>query len=159
MDIATSRDRKGTARLSRAAATIVIAVAGPVLVMLLAGYITMQLQLVEAHAVLGFNDRLVSVEGDWPRYVWPVALILLVVAAVLVYRVAVRGTAARFTALAVLALLVLLAIPMASGPRINPEGYPLMTHIAVEGAKSPLVFALIGALVADFIAARSRVRP
>jgi hypothetical protein len=29
------------------------------------------------------------------------------------------------------AVLVLLAIPMASGPSLNPEGYPLMTHIAV----------------------------
>jgi hypothetical protein len=159
MNKVASQDRKSAAPVPGAAAPIVVAVAGPVLVILLAGYITMQLQLVEAHAVLGFNDRLVSVEGDWPRYAWPVALILLVVAAVMVYRAAIRGVAARLTALALFAVLVLLAIPIASGPRLNPEGYPLMTHIAVEGAKSPLVFALTGALVADLIAARRRVRP
>ena len=54
-----------------------------------------------------------------------------------------------------LALVAMLAIPMASGPRLNPdEHYPLMTYIAMEGAKSPLVLALIGALVADLIASR-----
>jgi hypothetical protein len=159
MDKVANQDRKSAAPAPGAAASIVIAVAGPVLVVLLAGYITMQLQLVEAHAVLGFNDRLVSVEGDWPRFVWPAVLIVLVVAAILVYLVAIRGSAARLTALAVFAVLVLLAIPMASGPRLNPEGYPLMTHIAVEGAKSPLVFALVGALVADLIVARRRVHP
>jgi len=35
-----------------------------VLVILLAGYITVQLQLVEAHGFLGFNDRFFSVDGD-----------------------------------------------------------------------------------------------
>jgi hypothetical protein len=105
---------------------------------------------------LGFNDTFVSVEGDWPRYVWPALLIALAAAAVLVYRVAVRGTAARLTALGILVLVALLAIPMASGPRLNPDEHPLMTYIAIEGAKSPVVFALIGALVADFIATRRR---
>ncbi|MDQ0770970.1 hypothetical protein QF031_003719 [Pseudarthrobacter defluvii] len=128
------------------------------MVVLLAGYITMQLQLVEAHGYLGFNERFVSVEGDWLRYVWPVLLVALVAAAVLVYRVAGRGTVARLTTLGTLVLVVLLAIPMASGPRLNPdEHYPLMTYIAVEGAKSPVVLALIGALVADLIATRGRV--
>jgi hypothetical protein len=119
----------------------------------------MQLQLAEIHVVLGFDERPIGVEGDWPRYVWPALLIALAAAAVLVYRAVIRGTAARLTALVTLAVLVLLAIPMVSGPRLNaPEGYPLLTHIAVEGAKSPLVFALIGALIADLIAARMRVR-
>ena len=125
---------------------------------LLAGYITVQLQLVEAHGYLGFNDRFVSVEGDWPRYVWPALLIALVAAAVLVYRVAVRSTAARLTTLGIFILVALLAVPMASGPRLNPdEHYPFMTYIAVEGAKSPLVLALIGAIVADLIVTRRRV--
>lgn len=157
MNKVASQDRMSTASGPRSAASILIAVAGPILVVLLTGYITMQLQLAEAHGYLGFNDRFVSVEGDWPRYVWPALLIALAAAAVLVYRVAVRGTAARLTALGILVLVALLAIPMASGPRLNPdEHYPLMTYIAVEGAKSPLVFALIGALVADFIATRRR---
>ena len=152
-----STDRTRRASGPRSAASLLIAVAGPILVVLLAGYITMQLQLVEAHGFLGFNDRFVSVEGDWPRYVWPVLLIALVTAAVLIYRMAVRETAARLTTLGIFILVALLAIPMASGPRLNPdEHYPLMTYIAVEGAKSPLVLALIGVLAADLIATRRR---
>lgn len=150
-----SQDSKAPAPITGAVAPIVIAVAGPLLVILLAGYITMQLQLVEAHGFMGFNGRFISVDGDWLRYLWPAALIVLVVAAVLVYRAVVRSAAARFTALGVFALVALLAIPMASGLRLNPdEHYPLMTYVAVEGAKSPLVLALIGALIADLIASR-----
>lgn len=158
MDKVASQDRTSTASGPRSAASILLAIAAPILVVLLAGYITMQLQLAEAHGYLGFNDRFVSVEGDWPRYVWPALLIALATAAVLVYRAAVRGTPARLTTLGILVLVALLAIPMASGPRLNPdEHYPLMTYIAVEGAKSPLVLALIGALVADLLATRRRV--
>ncbi|MEW1943422.1 hypothetical protein AB0299_20510 [Pseudarthrobacter sp. NPDC080037] len=109
-----------TASGPRSAASILIAVAGPILVVLLAGYITMQLQLAEAHGYLGFNDRFVSVEGDWPRYVWRALLIALAAAAVLVYRVAVRSTAARLITLGILVLVALLAIPMASG--LNSTG-------------------------------------
>jgi len=158
MDKVASQDRTSRTSGPRPAVSILIAVAGPIFVVLLAGYITMQLQLVEAHGYLGFNDRFVSVEGDWPRYVWPALLITLVAAAVLVYRVALRGTAARLMTLGILVLVALLAIPMASGPRLNPdEHYPLMTYILIEGAKSPLVLALIGALAADLIASSRRV--
>ncbi|WP_255405378.1 hypothetical protein [Sinomonas sp. R1AF57] len=158
MNKVASQDRMSTASGPRWASSILIAVAGPIVVVLLAGYITMQLQLAEAHGYLGFNDRIVGVEGDWPRYVWPALLIALAAAAVLVYRVAVHGTAARLITLGILVLVALLAIPMASGPRLNPdEHYPLMIYIAVEGAKSPLVLALIGALVVDFIASRRRL--
>lgn len=155
MEKVASQDRKFPKPITEAVAPMVVAVAGPLLVILLAGYITMQLQLVEAHGFTGFNDRFISVAGDWLRYLWPAVLVVLVVAAVLIYRAAVRSAAARFTALGVFALVAMLAIPMASGPRLNPdEHYPLMTYIAMEGAKSPLVLALIGALVADLIASR-----
>ncbi|MEW1808718.1 hypothetical protein [Pseudarthrobacter sp. NPDC080039] len=120
MNNVASQDRMSTASGPRSAASILIAVAGPILVVLLAGYITMQLQLAEAHGYLGFNDRFVSVEGDWPRYVWRALLIALAAAAVLVYRVAVRSTAARLITLGILVLVALLAIPMASG--LNSTG-------------------------------------
>lgn len=155
MDQVASKDRTSTASGPRPAVSILIAIAGPILVVLLAGYLTTQLQLVEAHGLLGFNDRFVSIEGDWPRYLWPALLIALVAAAVLVYRATVHGTATRLTTLGIFVVVALLAIPIASGPRLNPdEHYPLITYIVVEGAKSPLVFTLIGALVADLIATR-----
>lgn len=158
-------DKVVTPRTGRAAPehsvplSIIGAIGRSVLVILLTGYLNMQLQLSEIHVFLDFNERPIGVEGDWLRYVWSVLLIVLVVAAVLVYRVAIRGTVARLTALATLAVLVLMAIPMSSGPRINaPEGYPLVLHIVVEGAKSPLVFALIGAIIADILLGRRKVR-
>lgn len=160
MDKVVTQRTSGASPARSSALSIFSAVAGPVLAVLLAGYLTMQLQLSEIHAVWGFNDRLVSVEGDWPRYVWPALLIALAAASVLLYRVLIRGTAARLTALATLAVMVLLAIPMATGLRVNaPEGHPLVLHIAVEGAKSPLFFALIGALIADILLGRGKVRP
>jgi hypothetical protein len=105
-----------------------------------------------------FDARAVGVSADWLPYVWRLSLILLALAAVTVYRVVLQGTAARIVALATLAAVAFIATPMATGSHVAEEQQSLILGIAVEGAKSPLILALIGAGVADLIARRQRTR-
>lgn len=139
------------------ALSVIIAVAGSALTVGLTGYLTMQLQLSEIHAVLGFDSRAVGVPGDWLPYVWRLSLVLLALAAVVAYRLLIQGMPARLVTLAVLASVALLATPMASGgPRAGEEQYPLLTYVLIEGAKSPLILSLIGAVLAHLVLGRGR---
>jgi hypothetical protein len=105
MEKLTSPEKKSSAPAPQmgSAAPIVAALAGPVLVILLTGYLTMQLQAAYANAVLGFNFRVVGVSGEWLPYVWRLGFVLLAVAAILAYRRVIRGTAARLATLTILA--------------------------------------------------------
>lgn len=69
----------------RLALSIITAVAGSTSAVGFTGYLTMQLQLSEIHAVLGFDSRAVGVPGDWLPYVWRLSLVLLALAAVLAF--------------------------------------------------------------------------
>jgi thiol:disulfide interchange protein len=160
MEKLTSPDKKssGSTLQLGSAVPIVTASAGPVLVILLTGYLTMQLQAAYANAFLGFNVRLVGVPGEWLPYVWRLGFVLLAVAAILVYRLAIRGTTARLVALTILAVFSIIASPIGSGLPLDEERYPLMLYMGVEGAKSPFTLALIGAIVAELIFEARRAR-
>ncbi|MFE4541283.1 hypothetical protein [Arthrobacter sp. NPDC056727] len=153
MEKMTSSDKKnpGSTLQPGSAVPIVVALAGPLLVVLLTGYLTMQLQAAYANAVLGFNFRIVGVSGEWLPYVWRLAFVLLAVAAVLVYRLTIRATAARLATLTTLAVLATVASPIGSGLPLDEEQYPLMLYMGIEGAKSPFTLALIGAIFAELI--------
>lgn len=158
MEKLTDSDKASATRVSgrRPAISAVASVIGALLLIFLTGYLTMQLQLSEIHAFMGFDSRAVGVSGDWLPYVWRLSLILLALAAVLVYRLVVQSTAARFLALVTLAVVVVIVSPIASGSRLVEEQYPLLLAIAVGGAKSPMILAFIGAVAADLIARRQR---
>jgi hypothetical protein len=160
MEKLTSPDKKssGSTLQLGSAVPIVTASAGPVLVILLTGYLTMQLQAAYADAVLGFNFRVVGVPGEWLPYVWRLGFVLLAVAAILVYRLAIRGTAERLVALTILAVFSIIASPIGSGLPLDEERYPLMLYMGVEGAKSPFTLARIGAIVAELIFEARRAR-
>lgn len=84
------------------------------------------------------------------------SLVLLALAVVLAYRLLIQGMPARLVTLAILASVALLATPMASGgPRAGEEQYPLLTYVLIEGAKSPLILSLIGAVLAHLVLAPS----
>ena len=95
--------------------------------------------------------RIVGVSGEWLPYVWRLGFVLLAAAAVLVYRLTIRGTAARLATLATLAVFATVASPIGSGLPLDEEQYPLMLYMGIEGAKSPLTLALIGAILAELI--------
>jgi hypothetical protein len=153
MEKLTSPDKKssGSTLQLGSAVPIVAAFAGPVLIVLLTGYLTMQLQAAYAHTFLGLNFRLVGVPGEWLPYVWRLGFVLLAVAAVLVYRLTIRGTAARLATLTLLAVFAIVASPIGSGLPLDEEQYPLMLYMGLEGAKSPFTLALIGAIVTELI--------
>ncbi|MFC9352032.1 MULTISPECIES: hypothetical protein [Terrabacteria group] len=153
MEKLTSPDKKnsGSTLQPGSAVPVVVALAGSVLVILLTGYLTMQLQAAYANAVLGFNFRVVGVSGEWLPYVWRLGFVLLAVAAVLIYRLTIRGTAARLATLTTLAVFATVASPIGSGLPLDEDQYPLMLYIGIEGAKSSLTLALIGAIVVELI--------
>ncbi|MBT2597837.1 hypothetical protein J7I92_21875 [Arthrobacter sp. ISL-72] len=128
------------------------------LVILLTGYLTMQLQAAYANALLGFNFRVVGVPGEWLPYVWRLGFVLLAAAAILVYRVAIRGTAARLTTLTILAVFAIIGSPIGSGLPLDEKQYPLMLFMGVEGAKSPFTLVLIGAIMAELISEARKAR-
>jgi hypothetical protein len=158
MEKLTDSDKASTPRASerKSAVSVFASLASALLLIILTGYLTMQLQLSEIHAFMGFDSRPVGVSGDWLPYVWRLSLILLALAAVVVYRIVIQGAAARLLALVTLAVVVFVASPIASGSRLAEEQYPLLLAIAVEGAKSPLILGFIGAIAADLIARRRR---
>jgi hypothetical protein len=160
MEKLTSPHRESTtpAPEHRPAVAVVAALAGALLLILLTGYLTMQLLMSEMSAFMAFDARAVGVSADWLPYVWRLSLILLALAAVTVYRVVLQGTAARIVALATLAAVAFIATPIATGSHVAEEQQSLILGIAVEGAKSPLILALIGAGVADLVVRRQRTR-
>lgn len=134
--------------------TVVSALVGAAVLIVLAGYLTMQLQLSRIDAVMGFDSRAVGVSGDWLPYLWVLSLVLLAFAAAVFYRVVLRGTSARLTALITLAAVAFLASPVASGSDVAAEQQSLVLGILFEGAKSPLVLALVGVGAANMFAQR-----
>lgn len=158
MEKLTSPDETAATQGRSPALAVVAALIGALLFTFLAGYLTLQLQLAGLHLFIIFDTRTVSVAGDWLPYLWQLSLVILVLAAVVVYRLIIRGTAARLVLLATLALIALLGTPVASGPPDAEQPYPLFTAIVWAGAKSSVIPALIGAGVADLIAGRPKTR-
>jgi uncharacterized BrkB/YihY/UPF0761 family membrane protein len=138
--------------------SVVAALVGAGVLIVLAGYLTMQLQLSRIDAVMGFGSRAVGVSGDWLPYVWVLSLVLLACAAAVFYRVVLRGTPARLTALVALAAVAFLVAPVASGSDVAAEQQSLILGILFEGAKSPLVLALVGVGAIDLFAQRKRTQ-
>lgn len=136
--------------------SVVGALVGAAVLIVLAGYLTMQLQLSRIDAVMGFDSRAVAVSGDWLPYVWVLSLVLLAFAAAVFYRAVIQGTPARLVAVIALAVVAFLSSPVASGSDVAEEQQSLVLGIVFEGAKSPLVLALIGVGAADLIARRKR---
>jgi hypothetical protein len=138
--------------------SVVAALVGPVCVIFLTGYLTIQLQLSEAGApLLNFDSQPVFADGWSPSpYLIRAALVLLALAAVLGYRWAVRTDTARLLTLVVLVVAVF-AGAYALRPIPNDgEPHPLGLYSLINGAISPFTLALIGAVIADLIARRQR---
>lgn len=140
------------------AIAVVTAVAGSLLLILLTGYLTMQLVMSGMSAFMTFDSRAVGILAGWLPYVWRLSLILLALAAVMVHRNILRGTAGRIVALATLAAVAFIGTMMTTGQHPAGEQQSLILVIAAEGAKSPLILALIGVGVADLVARRQPTR-
>jgi hypothetical protein len=138
--------------------SIVAALVGPLCVIFLTGYLTIQLQLSEIGVLLGFNSRPVPVAAEWLPYLVRTALVLLALAAVLGYRLAARTGAAR-----VVTLVVLVAAAFVGANTLRPvpedgEPHTIALFSFMNGAASPFTLALIGAVIVDLISARQRTR-
>ncbi|MEC5193480.1 MULTISPECIES: hypothetical protein [unclassified Arthrobacter] len=139
--------------------SIVAALVGPLCVIFLTGYLTIQLQLSQIFApLLGFNARPIPVAGEWLPYVVRAAFVLLAVAAILGYRAAARTGAAR-----VVTLVILMAAVFAGANTLQPvpmdvEPQPIALFSLINGATSPFTLALIGAVIVDLITSRRRTK-
>ncbi|MDN4643109.1 hypothetical protein [Arthrobacter sp. PsM3] len=161
MEKTTSPSRTGALPASRTGPilSIVAALAGPLCVIFLTGYLTIQLQLSEVGApLLDFSARPILAGGEWVPYLVRAAFVLLAVAVVLGYRVAARTGAAR-----VVTLTVLIAAVFAGANTLRPvpmdgEPQPIALFSLINGATSPFTLALIGAVIADLISIRRRNR-
>lgn len=133
------------------------ALIGSLLLLGLIGYLSMQLRLSEIHLFLVLDSRVFGDSGDWLPYVWRLSLVLTVLAAVSAYRALIRDTPSRVVIPAVLATAAAIAIPVAFGGPQPAETQPsLLLYVAVEGAKSPAILALIGAVLADLMTSSRR---
>ncbi|HEX9086183.1 MAG TPA: hypothetical protein VF867_01490 [Arthrobacter sp.] len=137
--------------------SIAVALVGPLCVVFLTGYLTIQLQLSEINApLLDFNARPIPLVAGWVPYLVRAAFVLLAVAAILGYRVAAQTRAAR-----VLTLVVLTAAVFAGANALRPvpmdgEPQPIALFSLINGATSPFTLALIGAVVAHLVSVRRR---
>lgn len=137
--------------------SIVAALVGPLCVVFVAGYLTIQLQLSEAGAfLLDFNARPIPVVPAWAPYLVRAAFVLLALAAILGYWMAARTGAARVVTLAVLIAAVFAGANMLRPLPMDGEPQPIALFSLINGATSPFIFALIGAVVADLISVRRR---
>ncbi len=137
--------------------SIVAALVGPLCVVFVAGYLTIQLQLSEAGAfLLDFNARSIPAGTAWAPYLVRAAFVLLALAAILGYRVAARTGAARVVTLVVLIAAVFAGANMLRPLPMDGEPQPIALFSLINGATSPFIFALIGAVIADLISVRRR---
>jgi hypothetical protein len=161
MEKATSPNQIGTLSTSRTGPilSIVAALVGPLCVVFLTGFLTIQLQMSEIGApLLDFNSRPVPVTGAWLPYLLRAGLVLLALAAVLGYRLAARTSAAR-----VVTLVVLVAAAFVGAYTLRPvpedgESHPIALFSLMNGAASQFTLALVGAVIVDMISARQRRR-
>ena len=162
MDKTTSPRRTEALPLSRTGPifSIVAALVGPLCAVVLAGYLTIQLQLSEAGAPpLDFNARPIPVVAEWLPYLVRAAFVLLTLAAILGYRVAARTWTARMVTLVVLIAAVLVGANTLLPLPMDGEPQPIALFSLINGATSPFIFALIGAVIADLISVRRRPGP
>ena len=137
--------------------SIVAAVVGPLCVVFLTGYLTIQLQLSEVNApLLDFSARPIPVVAEWVPYSVRAAFVLLAVAAILGYRVAARAGAARVVTLVVLIAAVFAGANILEPVPMDGEPQPIALFSLINGATSPFTLALIGAVIADLISGRRR---
>lgn len=151
-------DAMPASRAGRVLSTVA-ALAGPLLVIFAAGYLTIQLELSEIGAPLfDFDSRPVPVVGERAPYLLRTGLVVLGLFAVLVYRSACRTDAAR-----VVTLVVLIAAAVVGAYTLRPlpsdgEPHPIAMFSLMYGATSPFTLALIGAVIADLVSALGRTR-
>jgi hypothetical protein len=159
MDKTSSPGRLEALPASRTGSILSIAAAlvGPLCVIFLTGYLTIQLQLSEAGApLLDLNARPIPAAAEWAPYMVRAAFVLLALAAILGYRMAARTGAAR-----VVTLVVLIAAVFAGANTLRPvpmdgEPQPIALFSLISGATSPFTLALIGAVIAHLICVSSR---
>lgn len=157
----TSSNQIEASSAIRAGATLSIieALVGPPLVIFLAGFLTIQLELSQVGApLLDLNMRPVHVTGEWVPYVMRAGLVLLALAAVLGCRSLSRTQTGR-----VITLLVLVTAAFIGAYTLRPvpadgEPHPIALASFMYGAASPFTLVLIGAVIADMIFARRRRR-
>lgn len=139
------------------ALSIVAALVGPLLVIFVAGYLTILLQVSETGAfLLDFNSRPVPVAGEWLPYLLRAALVLLGLVAVLGYSFMSRTEAGRVVTLMVLVLAAFIGVYTLRPLSGDGEPHPIAPFSLMYGAASPFTLALIGAVIVDLIAARRR---
>ena len=137
--------------------SIVAALVGPLCVIFVTGYLTIQLQLSEVNApLLDLNARPIPVVAEWVPYSVRAAFVLLAVAAILGYRVAARTGASRVVTLIVLIAAVFVGANTLQPVPMDGEPQPIALFSLINGATSPFILALIGAVIVDLISVRRR---
>jgi hypothetical protein len=162
MDKTTSPRRTEALLPSRTGPTFSIAAAlvWSLCVIILTGYLTIQLQLSEAGAPpVDFNARAIPVLAEWLPYLVRAGFVLLALAAILGYRVAARTRAMRVVTLVALIVAVFAGTTTMRPLPMDGEPQPIALFSIINGATSPLIFALIGAVIADLISVRRRPGP
>jgi hypothetical protein len=141
------------------ALSIVAALVGPLLIIFLAGFLTIQLELSEIGApLLDVSMRPIPVTGEWVLYLLRAGLVLLALGAVLVYRSVSRTWAGRVVALVVLVTAAFVGAYTLRPVPADGDPHPIALASFMYGATSPFTLALIGAVIADMIFARRRRR-
>ncbi|MEV7135807.1 hypothetical protein AB0N24_23355 [Arthrobacter sp. NPDC093128] len=159
MENVTSPSRIDALPASRTSPILSIAAAlvGPLCVIFLTGYLTIQLQLSEIGApLLDFNASPIPVVAQWVPYFVRAVLVLLALAAILGYRLVARTEAARIVTLVVLVAAAFAGAYTSRPLPMDGEPQPIALFSLINGATSPFILALIGAVIVDLIVNRSR---
>ena len=162
MDKTTSPRRTEALPPSRTGPTFSIAAAlvGSLCVIILTGYLTIQLQLSEAGAPpVDFNARPIPVLAEWLPYLVRAGFVLLALASILGYRMAARTGAVRVVTLVALIVAMVAGTTTMRPIPMDGEPQPIALFSLINGATSPFIFALIGAIIADLISVRRRPGP
>lgn len=115
--------------------SIVAALVGPLCVIFVTGYLTIQLQLSEVNApLLDLNARPIPVVAEWVPYSVRAAFVLLAVAAILGYRVAARTGASRVVTFIVLIAAVFVGANTLQPVPMDGEPQPIALFSLINGA-------------------------
>lgn len=133
---------------------VVTAVLGPLIVILFAGILVIQLEAAQHGGLLDLNSRVVRIGGEWLPYIVRTAFVLLALAAALVYRRMIRTNAMRRLTLIVLIIATVAALYAFQPLPDDGQHHPLILFAMFYGAASPFTLALIAAVIADIIFVR-----
>jgi hypothetical protein len=149
-----------TSRRTGSALPVITALVGSVAVVVLAGYLILEMEAAAAGALFDITGQPIAVSGEWVPYAIRAGLVVLFLVAVLVHRRLVNTRPARLTALAVLTVSALIAAymfrPLLDAQAAGQDQQSLLLVSFIHGAISPYTLAMIGAVAASLIPDRRR---